>query len=339
MLSGTRIIVILTLTLAAAAHSQHHLSPREVAENHHISKRCASAAGSFVQERKKRSIAKRNVLMPRNSNVTIHTEGPHFSAIQNNTCIMNPNITPGPYYWPRSETLRQDMREDQAGIPLYLDIGVLDTNTCEPAPDVLLDLWHCNATGSYSSFESLSPNIPFLELLKDRNITNITDLDLHTDDSTWLRGMWPTDANGVSELVTNYPGFYVGRAIHIHVQAHTDWVVRNNGTIVASNLASTGQIYFDEEITEKIMAMAPYNQHTEINRTTNSVDLLYPEATKVGWNPNIQIEPLDGVDVANGMIGYITFGVNVTATSPQVPFLNSTQLSYLLSLESPTPAP
>jgi protocatechuate 3,4-dioxygenase beta subunit len=100
------------------------------------------------------------------------------------------------------------MVEDQSGVPLWLDIGVLDMATCEPLPNVLLDFWHCNATGSYSSFTGLSPNIDFIQLLSDLNITDY-DLgvtDLHTDDTTFLRGMWPTNNNGVMEIKTIFPG-------------------------------------------------------------------------------------------------------------------------------------
>lgn len=126
--------------------------------------------------------------------------------------------------------------------------------------------------------------------------------------------MWPTDDNGVMEMQTIFPGFYVERAIHIHVQAHTEWTVRSNGTIVTSNTRATGQIGFNEELSERIMALSPYSQHTEINRTTNDVDSVFTETTSSGWSYEVQVEPLDGVDESNGMVGYITFGVNMTAT-------------------------
>lgn len=64
------------------------------------------------------------------------------------------------------------MSEGQAGVPLTLDVGVLDMATCEPLENVLVDFWHCNATGSYSSFTALSPNTPFLELLQSLNISS-----------------------------------------------------------------------------------------------------------------------------------------------------------------------
>lgn len=44
------------------------------------------------------------------------------------------------------ELIRTNIVEDQEGVPLYLDIQMIDTNTCDPVPDVYLDLWHCNAT-------------------------------------------------------------------------------------------------------------------------------------------------------------------------------------------------
>ena len=170
-----------------------------------------------------------------------------------------------------------------------------------------------NATGSYSSFEQLSPNTRFQDLLTQMN-ANLTS-DLHTGNTTWLRGMWPTDSNGVMEMATIFPGFYVERTIHIHLRAHTNWTIRDNGTIAASNVASTGQLFFDEETTQKIMAMEPYSRHTEITRTTNDVDSIFSGETVTGWNPTIQVEPLDGCDIANGMIGYITLGINTTYTS------------------------
>ncbi|KAF2691480.1 protocatechuate 3 [Lentithecium fluviatile CBS 122367] len=314
---------LLSLALALStttAHPHHELSAREVASHQAINKRCAAAAGAFSMARKKRSLNKRSLgtsIIPRTTNYNITTEDPHYTTIQNDTCVLVPDVTAGPYVWPRSETLRQDMREDQVGIPLYLDIGVLDVNTCEPAQNVMVDMWHCNATGSYSSFDALSPNTPFEELLSQLNKTIGSDLDLHTGDSTWLRGMWPTDSNGVMEMATIFPGFYVERTIHIHVQVHTDWSIRGNGTISASNIVSTGQLFFDEELSQQIMALQPYASHTQIERTTNDVDSIYAGETGTGWEPIVQVEALDGVDVTNGMVGYITLGVNLTATSQQ----------------------
>lgn len=108
-------------------------------------------------------------------------------------------------------------------------------------------------------------------------------------------------------------GFYVQRTIHIHVQAHTDWRVRENGTIISSNTISTGQLYFDEAVSQKIMGLEPYVFHTEIDRITNAQDAIYQNGTKGGFNPVVSIVPADGKDISKGMIGYITMGVDTAA--------------------------
>ncbi|KAJ5646537.1 hypothetical protein N7490_002909 [Penicillium lividum] len=250
-----------------------------------------------------------------NTNVQIQTEAPYYDVIQNDTCVLTPEVTEGPYVWPRSQTLRQDMTEDQPGVPLWLDVGVLDMNTCEPLEGVLVDFWHCNATGSYSSFTGLSPNTAFETLLDQLNVTDfeIGTTDLHTDDTTFLRGMWPTDRNGMMEMKTVFPGFYIERAIHIQVQVHTDWTIRGNGTMAYGNTVSTGQIYFDEQLEKEIMALEPYVSHTEINRTTNAEDSVYSQDTDNGYNPLISVVPIDGNDLTKGMVGYFTVGVDTTA--------------------------
>jgi hypothetical protein len=61
------------------------------------------------------------------------------------------------------------------------------------------------------------------------------------------------------------------------------------------------------------MALEPYASHTEINRTTNAVDSVFSQDTDGGYNPVVSIVPADGEDVTNGMIGYITIGVDTSA--------------------------
>lgn len=70
------------------------------------------------------SIAKRNI----------------FNTIQNTTCVLAPETVWGPYGID-GELKRHDVREDQSGVDLYLDIGVVDVDTCEPLPDTWLTIW------------------------------------------------------------------------------------------------------------------------------------------------------------------------------------------------------
>ncbi|KAE8322145.1 Intradiol ring-cleavage dioxygenase [Aspergillus sergii] len=309
------------LTLALMATAMAHAGPHDILSRSEISRRsamglkCRENVSQYRERRWKRNIDRR--WHGHNTTFSVHTEAPYFETIQNDTCVLTPEVTQGPYVYPPSQTLRQDMTEDQPGVPLWLDIGVLDMATCEPLEDVLIDMWHCNATGSYSSFTHLSPNTPFVELLNELGVNEsdykIGITDLHTDNTTFLRGMWPTDKHGMMEMKTIFPGFYVERAIHIHVQVHTDWTLRENGTIVTGNVVSTGQLYFDETLEEKIMSLEPYASHTQINRTTNAEDSVFPYDTAGGFSPVVDIVPMDGKDVTKGMIGYITLGVDTSA--------------------------
>ncbi|GAW14451.1 hypothetical protein ANO14919_038540 [Xylariales sp. No.14919] len=305
------VVAISGLLSAALAHPEH-LSRREIQRRGAVSRRCESSAANFNRRR----MAKR---WPGSGNATyeIQTEAPYFDAIQNDTCVLTPILTEGPYVWPRSQTLRQDMSEGQPGVPLWMDIGVIDVNTCEPLPNVLLNFWHCNATGSYSSFTGLSPNTDFVELLDQLGIDvddfEIGVTDLHTDNTTFLRGMWPTDAEGVMEMKTTFPGFYTGRSIHIHVQAYTEWTLHGNGTVSSGNIRSTGQLFFGETLSTQLMALEPYASHTQINRTTNSVDSIFSGASEGSYNPIMSVVPADGEDITNGVIGFITIGVDPTA--------------------------
>ncbi|KAG7447122.1 aromatic compound dioxygenase [Guyanagaster necrorhizus] len=306
------ILTVLASALLSVAHAPQKRSEEELASRDLASAKCARHVG----EMQRRRIEKRAEALTKRSgsysSVTITTESPYYPTIQNDTCILTPEVTTGPYIWTKSQTLRQDMTEGQAGIPLILDVGVIDINTCEPMRNVLVDLWHCNATGSYSSFIGRDPNTPFEQLLQELNVTIDDNFDIHTDNTTFLRGMWPTDANGVMEMKTIVPGFYVDRTVHIHAQVHQNWVLKPNGTVLTGTTANTGQFFIADDITEYLMSYEPYVSHTEIERTTNAIDSIYSQETVNGWSPELAVIPMDGEDYANGIIGYITMGVDST---------------------------
>ena len=113
----------------------------------------------------------------------------------NSSCLLQPEVTQGPYYV-NGELIRKDVRENQEGVPLLLDIQVIDTTTCEPVPALYFDLWHCNATGVYSGV-SASGN---------GDASDTTNLD-----NTFLRGIQQTDLNGVVQFQTIVPGHYTGK--------------------------------------------------------------------------------------------------------------------------------
>jgi protocatechuate 3,4-dioxygenase beta subunit len=59
--------------------------------------------------------------------------------------VTAPEVTEGPYYV-NNELVRNDIREDQSGIDLLLDIGVIDTTTCQPLDQAFVEIWSCNVS-------------------------------------------------------------------------------------------------------------------------------------------------------------------------------------------------
>ncbi|KAL4732980.1 Intradiol ring-cleavage dioxygenase [Aspergillus similis] len=203
------ILSALALGASVVAHpGGHHISRSELSRRATMGLQCRDKVSQFHERRFKRNFDRR--WHGHNTTWSIHTEAPYFETIQNDTCVLTPEVTQGPYVYP-----------PLADPPSGYDGG---PGRCSPlarhwrsrhghlraAGKCLLDMWHCNATGSYSSFTKLSPNTPFLELLEELGIPEedyeIGVTDLHTDDTTFLRGMWPTDKNGVMEMKTIFPG-------------------------------------------------------------------------------------------------------------------------------------
>ncbi|RDH32748.1 Intradiol ring-cleavage dioxygenase [Aspergillus welwitschiae] len=308
------------------AHPGPHAQPDPVhlARRGALAKRCSDTVGLM---KRKRHAMRRRALSPSEDDgrgtttYTITADAPKYDFLKNDTCILTPETSTGPYIYPRSQVLRQDIVEDQVGVPFVLDIGLMDIHTCEPLSNALVDIWHCNASGSYSSFTGLDPDIPFQdqyfestgEQLPAKNEGESDTSFLATDNTTWLRGMWPTDDNGATSFTSIFPGFYTNRAIHVHLQVHTDWTITSNGTIGGSRTVNTAQLFFNEDVATQVMAVPPYAYHTQIPRKPVSQDGVWYEESLTGAMTIMDTEPLDGQDYANGVLGYITLGVDTTA--------------------------
>ncbi|KAL3473070.1 Intradiol ring-cleavage dioxygenase [Aspergillus californicus] len=315
------LFTLVSLLTSALGHRHTARDAASIATHEQVAQRCGHAVGKMKRDRQslhRRSIP--NDLTPRDTTYQIHAEEPRYDFIKNETCILTPETSDGPYFYPRSQTLRQDIREDQPGMPLSLEIGVIDIDTCEPLKGVLVDIWHCNATGSYSSFTDLSPNTPFMDLYKNKTGTvidvhqGIYDVDVFPRNRRFNLATWDgsTDKHGVTSFETTFPGFYIERAIHIQAQVHTNWTVGSNGTLIHGPIVSTGQIFIDEALTERIMALEPYASHTEIQRLQNENDGIFVTESETGAMTLLDAEPLDGVDYENGVFGYITLGIQTS---------------------------
>lgn len=148
-------------------------------------------------------------------------------------CTVTAEQTEGPFYF-EVDKVRSDIREGHAGVPLQLAVRVREADSCDPIKDAVVDIWHCDAEGSYS----------------ERG-------------ETFLRGLQVTNAHGVAEFMTIYPGWYPGRTIHIHAKVHLD-----------KRTVLTTQMYFDDSVSARVFLQDPYPG--ESNRDgSNSTDGLY----------------------------------------------------------------
>ena len=137
-------------------------------------------------------------------------------------CVVRPAQTEGPFYV--DERLeRSDIRTDPAtsdrrpGAPLELAFTVsrLASGSCAPLAGAIVDVWHCDAAGAYSDVRDAGHG--------------------STTGQRFLRGYQTTNAAGLARFTTIYPGWYQGRAVHIHFKVRT-----------AQRQEFTSQIYFDE---------------------------------------------------------------------------------------------
>jgi protocatechuate 3,4-dioxygenase beta subunit len=159
------------------------------------------------------------------------------------TCILAPEQTEGPYYIP-NEKLRRNITEGRPGLPLALVATVVDASTCKPVTGAAVDIWHCDALGTYSGFGQGAGN------------------------RTFLRGIQKTDSSGVARFQTIYPGWYRGRTVHIHVKVH-----------VAGNVVHTGQLYFSDAVTDAVYRRAPYSRRPA-RSVRNADDFVYRNGGK-----------------------------------------------------------
>ncbi|OTB00563.1 hypothetical protein M426DRAFT_235203 [Hypoxylon sp. CI-4A] len=220
-----------------------------------------------------------------------------------NSCLLTPEVTQGPYYV-GGEYVRQNIIEDQAGVDTILDYQVIDINTCEPVPEVYLEMWHCNATGVYSGIVASGNG-------DSSDETNI--------DNTWLRGIQKTDSDGVATFETIFPGHYTSRATHIHTMVHQNAILYANQTL-GNNVTSShvGQAFFDQDLISAVELAEPYNTNTQ-ELTENADDSILSEETATdGVDPFFEYTLL-GDDITDGLFAWIAFGINSTETDSVTP--------------------
>lgn len=167
-------------------------------------------------------------------------------------CVVRPELEEGPVFV-EQDLNRADIRTDPSngavseGSQLNLTFRVtqIADGTCTPLSGVQVDIWHCDANGVYSDTDQLG---------------------FRTVGQKFLRGYQTTDANGIASFTTIYPGWYEGRAVHIHFKMRT-----------SSGYDFTSQLFFDEAFTDGVFAQAPYNTRGE-RELRNEDDYIFAES-------------------------------------------------------------
>ncbi|KAJ7124380.1 Intradiol ring-cleavage dioxygenase [Mycena epipterygia] len=205
----------------------------------------------------------------------------------NLTCILAPEAGLEDYI--PNPPVRVNITENQPGVAFIVDIGVLDTVTCKPLPNVMVELWGCEIT--FGRCHCLCNN--------SNSLANAVG-DYGT---TFLRGATSTASNGIAEFQTIFPGFTTGSANHLSILVHPN-------SSESSGTSHVGQLFFTDPWTDIISQYTNYNLNTN-SRLVNAADPNFAAVNKNGFNSIIDIEEIND-DWPEGIIGYITVGVNPT---------------------------
>jgi protocatechuate 3,4-dioxygenase beta subunit len=179
------------------------------------------------------------------------TPSSNANTVLTPACVVTPSETEGPYFVDEHLN-RSDIISDpstgakRTGVPLTLTFQVarVGSGGCTALSGAQVDVWHCDARGVYSDVSAQS-----------------------SVGQKFLRGYQLTDAGGVATFATIYPGWYAGRAVHIHFKVRTY-------TGATKSFEVSSQLFFDDAVTDEIYKTAPYNSRP--NRSTrNQNDMVY----------------------------------------------------------------
>jgi protocatechuate 3,4-dioxygenase beta subunit len=204
---------------------------------------------------------------------------PTGSPVATPACVVTPAETEGPYFV--DERLnRPDITTDPSGGParsglplaLILNVARVDSASCTTLPGAQVDVWHCDALGVYSDVSAEN-----------------------TLGQRYLRGYQISDAQGAVRFQTIYPGWYSGRAVHIHFKIRIF-----SGS--QKTYEFTSQVFLDDAVTDDVYKQAPYNSRVSRN-TRNANDMVYTSNGNSGSKLLVNLTPTAGGYTATFGIG------------------------------------
>lgn len=154
-------------------------------------------------------------------------------------CLLQREVTEGPYYLDL-DLVRRNIKGDRKGTPLTLNFRVVNARTCRPIKNASVEIWHADASGTYSGVQGNS--------------------------ARFLRGIQRSDANGNVRFETIFPGWYRGRTPHIHMKV-----------FVHGDEIHTGQVFFQPGTMKAVYSQGVYASRGRED-TPNSADSIYRQA-------------------------------------------------------------
>jgi protocatechuate 3,4-dioxygenase beta subunit len=174
------------------------------------------------------------------------------------SCVVRPALTEGPYFVDEKLN-RSDIRSDPttnaakpgATLVLTFRVSKVSGSSCTALANATVDVWHCDALGVYS--DATDPTFG------------------STKGAKFLRGYQTTDANGSAKFTTIWPGWYQGRAVHIHFKIRS---TAANGQVADF----TSQLFFPDAMNDTVFANAPYSQKGTAGILRNNGDDIFSQS-------------------------------------------------------------
>lgn len=168
------------------------------------------------------------------------------------SCTGTPTETEGPFPTKSPSSLvANDIRSDRSGVKLTVNITIQNkNNSCAALSGALVDIWHCDADGNYSEYGGTQ--------MQSTNYTSVH----------FLRGRQTTNSSGVVTFTTIFPGWYSGRATHIHVHIYDS---------SGKSLLVT-QIAFPADVCDTVFTTATTYYKKGKQDTSNSADNIFADS-------------------------------------------------------------
>jgi protocatechuate 3,4-dioxygenase beta subunit len=211
-------------------------------------------------------------------------------------CRLMPQAVDGPFYFD-PELVRSNIAEGKPGIPLRLELRIVESGNCEPIPGARVDVWHADAEGIYSGFSGQGAGH-----------------DVSTTGGHFLRGTQMTGRDGNVRFMSIYPGWYPGRTPHIHLKVFID-----------KTRLATAQVYFPDEFSARIYTSYDPYKRRSVADTTNDQDGIFRNGERDGGGTVLAVNQ-DGDTVTAALL------ISVDRTGETADYAERSLLRRLLGI-------